>query len=151
MKTYLRILSLCILLAACVVAPNASAQQIGGVTPFGFPNFSPAAQSFTATAQTGAKINLGGYSSGTIEVYGTITTVTFAIQGSNDGGVNWFALPTAVITAPGTLAATQTATAAAMYRVNLAALTNVRFVTSGTFTGTGVFIKITASGNEGSV
>jgi len=117
------------------------------------PNYSFPAQSFTATNQTGAAIGLGGLTSGVIQVTGTdLTTVTFAIQGSIDGGVTWFNLPTAAYPTtakPSTLAVTQTAAAPTLYVVNLSGITTVRFVTSGTFTATSVAVKLTASSNQG--
>lgn len=123
-----------------------------GIAQSVLPNTSFAPQSFTASAQTGATVYLtDAVSSGTVLVYGSaLTTITWAIQGSNDGGATWYALNTAAITAPGTLATTETTTSTpSAYLVNLAGITNVRFVTSGTFTATGAFIKLTASGNKG--
>lgn len=143
--------------AAILVAAPALAQTptqapffTGGQTSI-FPNFSYAAQSFTATAQTGASIGLAGLSSGIIQVKGTVvTSVIFNVQGSIDGGVTWTNLlvaPYAATLVP--VATATTATAAGLYVVNLAGITNVRFVTSGTFTGTGVTIKLTGSANKG--
>ncbi len=140
-------LSLCLL----ATAPLAQAQtNYPGFQAVVTPNYSFPAQSFTATGQTGTKINLAGFSSGTVTVTGTaLTTATWAIQGSADGGTTWFPLLTATIAVPGTTATSQTTTASSMYIVNLACMTNVRFVTSGTFTATALSIKLTASANKG--
>lgn len=143
-----------VMLVLCFVmaAPQLSAQvtnysgQIATMTP----NISYAAQTFTATGQTGATLNIGGASSGTISVIGSsLTTATWAIQGSNDGGVTFFPLLTAAIAVPGTTATSETTTANSMYIVNVAGLTNVRFVTSGTFTATNIKVKLVVSANKG--
>jgi hypothetical protein len=92
---------------------------------------------------------LGGASYGTFTVYGTsLTTVTLGIQGTNDN-VHWFALNSAAITAAGTLATTQTVTTTGLFIVNLSGLTGVRFVTSGTFTGTSASVRLVVSANKG--
>lgn len=143
-------ISLIAVFAICFGAPAfAQSYYPGGQTSI-LPNFSYPAQTFTATAQTGTAIGITGLSTGTILVKGTaLTTATFAIQGSNDGGTTWFGLNTAALLVPGTVAATQTATASALYIVNLAGFTNIRFVTSGTFTATSITIKLTGSSNKG--
>lgn len=111
------------------------------------------AQSFTATAQTGAVIQLNGqqisYGAGTITVTGTaLTTVTFAVQGSSDGGVTYYALPISAVASPGTTPTTTvTATASGLYQVSLVGITHVKFVTSGTFTATSVSLALTATPN----
>lgn len=141
------------LVGAAGIATPAFAQYYPGSLATMTPNYSYPAQTFTATAQTGTAINLGGLTSGIVQVKGTgLTTVTFAVQGSMDGGATWFSLPTATYpttAAPSTLAVTQTATATTQYVVNLAGITNVRFVTSGTFTATSVTLQLTASANKG--
>src|ERR1019366_5929339 len=48
---------------------------------------------------------------------------------------------------PGTFATTQTATANGCYQVNLAGITAIEYVTSGTFTGTSITLTLTASPN----
>jgi hypothetical protein len=138
---------LSLFLFACALATPAFAQGVSS-QPITNPTFAPPAQSFTATAQTGATYVLGGFGSGTIAVTGTITTVTFAAQGTTDG-VHFFPLLTAAIAVPGTTATTETATANSLYIVNVAGLTGIRFVTSSTFTGTGVTFKFTATSNRG--
>jgi hypothetical protein len=141
----------------CMILPPAPAAAQGpyypGSTPSIFPNYSYAPATFTATSQTSSVINLTGLTSGLVQVTGTaLTTVTWAIKGSIDGGVTFFSLPTAAIpttTVPiTTTAVTQTTTASALYVVNLSGMTNVEFVTSGTFTATSVAIKLTASSNK---
>lgn len=138
--------------AASIVTP-ASAQYYPGSLATMSPNYSYNLGTFTATSTTGTAQVLGGLESGVIQVTGTsLTTATWAIQGSIDGGTTWFALPTAAYpttAAPSTLAVTQTTTATAQYVVNLAGITQVRIVTSGTFTATNITIKLTASTNKG--
>lgn len=137
---------------ALAQTPNQGPFFTGGQTSI-FPNFSYAAQSFTATAQTGAVIGLPGLSSGLIEVKGTaLTTVTFAVMGSIDGGLTYTALPVApiaVVPLIVALTATAAAPAPSFYAVDLSCVTNVKIVTSSTFTGTGVTIKLTGSANKG--
>lgn len=112
------------------------------------------AQTFTASAQTGAVITLGqspsgnggSNSVGNITVTGTaLSTVTFAILGSSDGGNTFTALPINAIATPGTTATTQTTTTGGIYQVNLAGITQVEFQTSGTFTATSVNLTLTTS------
>lgn len=111
------------------------------------------AQSFTATAQTGAVIQLNGqqlsYGAGTISLTGTsLTTATVAVMGSSDGGVTYYALPISAVAAPGTTPTTTiTATASGLYQVSLVGITHVKFVTSGTFTATSVSLVLTATPN----
>lgn len=107
------------------------------------PNF--AAQSFTGAA-TGDSLPVVGYAYGTVSLKATsITTVTFTIQVSNDGGVSYFPAPFSVCSAPSTLMNVATATTQQLYCLSLAGMTNYRIVTSGTFTGTGVTFKLTAT------
>lgn len=148
MRTKSIYLSLALLLAFAIPA-FAGAQGAVASQPTIHPTYLPAAQLFTATAQTGATLTLPAVASGTIAVTGTITTVTWAVQGTTDG-VHFFAIPTALVSAPGTLAQTETTTTNTLYVVNVAGLTGIRFVTSGTFTATGaVAFKFTATANRG--
>lgn len=110
----------------------------------------------TATAQTSTVTHLGqtpggnggSYSVGTITVKGTsLTTATFAVNGSSDGGVTFFPLNISSINAPGTTTTTQTVTANGIYQVNLSGITDVEYITSGTFTGTSIALTLTASPN----
>lgn len=116
--------------------------------------FSPAVM--TATSQTSSVIHLSSqpkgspvsYSTGTITVTGSsLTTATFAVNGSSDGGKTFYALNISAINAPGTTATTETVTTAGVYQVNLSGITDVEFVTSGTFTATNISITLTASPN----
>lgn len=145
-----------LVLLAAPLALSAQSYYPGTQTSL-LPNYSYGAQSFTATAQTGATINLAGVSTGLIEVSGTaLTTVTWQLEGSIDGGTTWFPVGTAPytfssgsLTIPTSVSSTQTTTATTLYMANLAGFTNVRFVTSGTFTATNVSIKLTAASNTG--
>jgi hypothetical protein len=117
------------------------------------------AKILTATGQTSAAIQLNGlvvpstigssFASGTITLTGSsLTTVTFAVMGSSDNGATYYALPIYIAASPTTSPATTiTATANGLYQVNLAGLTHIKFVTSGTFTATSVTMTLTASPN----
>lgn len=116
------------------------------------------AQFFTATSQTGAAIQLNGqtnastigssYGAGTITVTATtLTTATFAVMGSSDNGKTYFALPITPVAAGSSAAGTATATANGLYQVSLVGITHVKFVTSGTFTATGLSLTLTATPN----
>lgn len=103
----------------------------------------------TASSQTSPSIPLGtSYSVGTITLTGSsLTTATFAVMGSSNGGATYTALPISAIADPTTTATTITATAAGLYQVNLATITHIKFVTSGTFTATSVTLLLTGAPN----
>jgi hypothetical protein len=119
---------------------SAGAQGINAVFP---------PQILTASGQTSSTIALtpSAFSVGTISVTGSgLTTVTFAVMGSSDNGVTFFQLPLTTVASPGsTPTTTVTATANGLYQVNLAGITHVQFVTSGTFTATSVKFVLSAS------
>jgi hypothetical protein len=142
-----------VVLTAIAGLSTASAQAYPGSQNTLLPNYSYTAQVFTAASSTGTSIAVGGLRSGLIQVTGvSLTTATWQLQGSVDGGVTWNNLPTAAYpttTLPiTTTAVSQTSTAAGLFVVNLSGMTNLRFATtSGTFTGTSLSLKLTASGN----
>lgn len=147
-KTTIR--SIVLVLALCLGAGVAStfAQAVSQT------NTIYAAQVFTASAQTGAVITLGqspsgnggSNSVGNVTVTGTaLSTVTFSVLGSADGGNTFTALPINAIATPGTTATTATATSGGVYQVNLAGITQIEFQTSGTFTATSVNLILTTS------
>lgn len=142
------------------------AMSIGGCQQAAFAQASPynlflfPAQSFTATGQTGTAIPLNGqsqipstvgssYASGTLTLTGTaLSTVTFQVMGSADNGATYYALPVYLAASPGTSPVTTvTATAAGLYQINLAGLTHIKLVTSGTFTATAISLTLSASPN----
>lgn len=141
------------------------AMSMGGCQQAAFAQASPfnlnvfSAQSFTATGQTGATIQLNGltypttvgssYASGTITLTGVaLTTVSFQVMGSSDNGATFYLLPVFSVVSPGSSPVTTvTATAAGLYQVNLAGITHIKLVTSGTFTATSVSLILTASPN----
>lgn len=112
------------------------------------------AQTFTGDS-TGVVMQLnsiqsvGSAASGVLTLVGTsLTTVTFAVQASTDGGLNYFAIPVYLVASPTTAAATSiTATASAQYGINLAGVTHLKIVTSGTFTATSVSFQLATSPN----
>lgn len=136
---------ICILLMSSTLAMAQS--------PYTNTIFKPATV-MTASAQTSAAIQLGqnnksgSYSAGTVTLTGTaLTTATFGVLGSADGGVSYFAIPMNTYADPATLETTFTATTNGIYQVSLAGLTHIKFVTSGTFTGTSIALLLTASPN----
>jgi hypothetical protein len=123
-----------------------------------FPNQRFAAMSFTATSQNKTQ-SLQGCATAAVGVSGVaLTTVTWQLTASPDGGANYYGLPS--LAAAGTITSgvlpytTQgaiTTTAASLYFFNLAGLTNVKITTSGTFTATSVAVQITCSSNKGMI
>lgn len=80
-----------------------------------------------------------------------IFTVTFAANGSNDGGLHWYPLNLATLILPGTKALTESPVTNTIYAVNLSGLTNLEFVTSGPFAGGNgtVVLKLSAGSFPG--
>ena len=109
----------------------------------------------TATSQTSAPINLSNrsWSAGTIQFTGVASgsyTATFGVLGSSDpacGSTTFQPIAINLFSTPGTVATTMTATATALYQVNLAGLYCVEYQTSGTFTATSITLVLTASPN----
>lgn len=151
MKLFTRFTLLLALLVPCA----AYAQYVPGAQPIVFPTFQSPVYTFTATSQTGNSATTTALASGIIEVKGTaLTTATWAMQGSIDGGTTWQALPTAPYPTTAfvtTTAVTQTTTTTnTFYVVKLLGFTKFRFVTSGTFTATNITIQFTGTGvNDG--
>lgn len=148
------VLGLVAVVALALGCTHLEAQAYPGSQASLLPNYTYTPTILTAASQNGATLYTGGLSAGTIQVTGvSLTTATWSIQGSNDGAATWFSLPTAVYPTTAlvsTLAVTETTTATAHYVVNLAGLTNVRFITtSGTFTATSVTFVLVASANKG--
>lgn len=134
-----------LLLASLAVGTAAAQTGRYSVVQFG-------AITMTASGQTSAAISFapqgGAYSAGTITITGVgLTTATVGVLGSSDGGVTFFPLNIAPITSLTTTATTATITATSLYAVNLATITNLKFVTSGTFTATSITLKLAASPN----
>ena len=124
-----------------------------GQSPYTATIFTPGIV-MTASAQTSAAVPLGtspnnrsnGYAVGTVTLTGSsLTTATFGLLGSADGGKNYFPLAISAVATPGTSATTMTATANGLYRVNLSGLTHIKYVTSGTFTATSITLLLTAT------
>lgn len=123
------------------------------------------AQLFTATSQMSPAIALGtkqangqwtsgSWSAAAISLAAAAAgayTATFGMLGSSDGGVTFNAIAIASAAVPGTFATTftttGTTTGTAAYHANLAGLTHVKFVTSGSFTATSLAVTMTASPN----
>lgn len=151
-----RVLLVLLLLFGISMQSRAQANPLA--SPYSNSVFKP--QIFTASGQTGTVIQLNGlvspsstvgssFASLTATLTGTsLTTVTFAIQGSSDNGVTFFPLPIYLVASPlSPPSLTVTATANGLYQVNSGGLTHVRVVTSGTFTATSVNLTLTGSPN----
>jgi hypothetical protein len=123
-----------------------------GAQPSIFPNFRYAPLTATATSQT-VKAPMGGVSSCLIQQTSVAnTTITWQIKFSMDGGTTYYALsmaPYATSLTQSTAAITTTSTAAALFVANMADITNIELVTSGTFTATSLTVQLTCSGNKG--
>lgn len=137
MKLFSR-LSLALALFCCVAVSTPAPAQSNG-------DF--AAQTFTGDA-TGSPLLIPQLTYATVELTGTITTITFQILVSNDGGKTYFPAPFAAIATPGTLVTQTTATSQGLYVINLAGLTDLEIVTSGTFTASNAAFKVTAAYNH---
>lgn len=150
-------LLLVLCLAAVVTAAPAQAQSIpfaGQVSSIS-PNYPLVpVVSLTATAQTSTEfLGVPGASYAGIVVTGTtLTTATWALQGSINGGTTWVAIATAplgVTPLVPVLTETSTVAAGSSYAANVAGFTRLRFVTSGTFTATGLKIQVVVTSNKG--
>jgi hypothetical protein len=123
-----------------------------GATAQNFTNAVLTPITMTGVATSPALPLSSSYATGTIQLVGSsLTTATFAIYGcnlTNCTSANYFALPMQSCgDTTGTFATTQTATANSCYRVNLAGMTSVEYVTSGTFTATSITLTLTGSPN----
>jgi hypothetical protein len=109
----------------------------------------------TASGQTSAAQPLGtatgnSFASGAITLTGTsLTTATFGVLCSTTTNAtgSFFPILINAVATPGTTATTITATANGIYMVNLAACKYIKYVTSGTFTGTSITLQLTATPN----
>lgn len=77
----------------------------------------------------------------------TISTLTFGVLGSPDGGITYKPVLIWEIATPATQATTMTATAADAYQWNCGAFTHFKYITSATFTATGAQLTLLASPN----
>lgn len=147
-----RLLIYIVLTAAAVFA----GWRMEAQSPYSVNIFKPATV-MTATSQTSTAIPLGtaatvpksgSYAGGNIQLTGSsLTTATFGVTVSSDNGATYFAVPICTVAATPICATTQTATASAIFTINLAGLTHIKFVTSGTFTATSISLLLTASPN----
>lgn len=129
--------------------------KLEGQSPYSVNLFQ--AKVITATSTTTTAIALGSgttvpkggsYAGGSITLTGSsLTTATFGVTASFDNGVTYFAVPICTVAATPVCANTQTATANAVFTVNLGGVTHVKYVTSGTFTATSISLLLTASPN----
>jgi hypothetical protein len=133
-----------------------SANAQGGLFTTALPNYKYTAMSFTATSQNKTQA-IGGVSTASVQISGSsLTTVTWQLTCSNDGGANYYGIPSlaagGTVTSgvlPITTAGTITTTTAALYYFNLSGCTNFKIATSGTFTATSVTAQVVASSNKG--
>lgn len=103
----------------------------------------------TGTGQTGPPIRFSSATAGgIITVTGSgLSAATFGIMGSADGGITYVPVAFAAIAVPGTPLIFATVSGPALFVVNLAGLTHIQFVTSGTFTATNLSLSLTVSPN----
>ncbi|HVW76203.1 MAG TPA: hypothetical protein VHB45_01225 [Alloacidobacterium sp.] len=147
----MKLLKYLILALTTMVGMGTARAQLGNLATM-TPNYAYSGGSFTAASQNGPTINLGGLAYATVQVKGTATAFGGVVQGSNDGGATWYALPyvSYASSTPTTVIAPSTTaiTATGLYGVALAGLTNVRFATtSATYTGGSITVNIVASAN----
>lgn len=115
-----------------------------------FPSTTITATSFTSPAIDLARgTNVGNsFATGIITLTGTsLTTATFGVLGSFDGGATYFPINIYPVLTPTTGGTTATATANGVYTTNLSGVDHVKFVTSGTFTATNIKLDLTGSPN----
>jgi hypothetical protein len=145
------LLSGALIFAGFSLAPGKAAAQGSWNTPGNnmvLPNYRYPAMVFTATSQTKTQ-GIGGVSTATVQIFGVaLTTVTWQLLCSNDGGTHFYGLPSLAAggTAPITAGAITT-TSAGLYYFKISGCTNFEIVTSGTFTATSVTAQVTASSN----
>ena len=95
---------------------------------------------------TGTSVTASVWSTGTITLIGTsLTTATFGVLGSSDCGVTYSPVAINSLGTPGTFSTTATANGDGVYQINLTGLNYIKFVTSGTFTGTNISLLLTAA------
>src|SRR5271163_2647007 len=112
-----------VLFATGLCVPAMAQNYFPGTQTFQEPNYPQTPVVFTLTSQTSPVLTPPGVS-------------TMIIQG----------IGASLTTATGALTQTQT-TADASYAANIAGWTSLRFVTSGTFTGTSITLNIVLSGH----
>lgn len=151
MKSHLKLIGMCLLsalLAIGIVSVPVSTVHAQGQSNLATTVYPP--MLFTATAQTDTQA-LGSFQCVVIqEKAATATTFTFQVGLSNDRGVTYTNAAVAPYVGSATIASVLTATAisnntSTWYVVNVAGFTNIRIVTSSTFTATGVQFTLTAS------
>jgi hypothetical protein len=140
------------LLAGCSQAPpevpKLGAGYYPGTLTSALPNYPFPLMTFTATAQTKTQA-LSGQACLTLTMTATaLTTATWIVNVSNDGGATYVPARVAPFAATLTPAITAvTTTAVKPYLVNVSGWTNYEIVTSGTFTATAVNFQGVASSN----
>lgn len=140
-----------VLIALAITLLGIAGLRAHAQSPYNNVIFQPAV--LTATSQTSTPFALrpgatqtGSFSAGTIIVTGaSLTTATLAVQVSKDGGKTYFATALEACGTPGTFTTTVTVTAASCYELNLQGVTNVEYVTSGTFTATSISVLLIGS------
>lgn len=152
MKNLFGIIAAILMAVSCPVYAQ-STNFFPGTQTIQEPNFPQIPVVITATAQTSAVLTMPPGSTLVVQAVGaSLTTATFAIQGSLDG-TDWLPLNISNTTAAGAagtpaLTVTQT-TADAFYQVNIVGIPYVRTVSSGTFTGTSLTLNMVVSSRKG--
>jgi hypothetical protein len=149
------LLSAAMLIVGCnAPAPQSDSTKLGanfypGTLTSLLPNYAYAPMVFTATAQTKTQ-SLSGQQCLTLTMTSSsLTTVTFQVKVSNDGGATYVPARTTPLAASLTASISAvTATTNNPYLVQVASFTNYEIVTSGTFTATSVTFQGVGSSNE---
>jgi len=151
-------MALVLTIGLCLVGCSSTPERLGagyypGTLTSLLPNYPYPPMVFTATSQTLTQA-LSGQSYCTFSVTAnTLTTATFTIEGSSDGGTTYYPWAVAPLAGSATLASVLTAitvtTAPKMYVANVAGLTNFEIVTSSTFTATSVTVTPVCTSNKG--
>jgi hypothetical protein len=146
---YVKCLILALALAFVPIAANAQSLNPTQGTNAIFPAVTATNNTFTsAPIHLGQNPsgNGGSYSVGNIAVSGVgLTTVTFMVLGSSDGGNTYYALNINAANSPTIVSTTATATVSGLWQVNLVGITDVKISTTGTFTATSVTFVLTGA------
>lgn len=160
MKRFIKIASVSILsfilafgVASLSIAPRRLEAQVGpsGAISVIEPTQRLTPLVFTATSQTATRTLPSSACAVVSQTANTLTTATFTIEYSNDGGTTYY--PAAVAPYVGSaarasvLTAITVTTSGHLYILPTTGMTNIEAVTSSTFTGTSLTLTITTSGN----
>jgi hypothetical protein len=139
--------------ASLGIAPRRLEAQVGpsGANPVIQPTQRLTPLVFTATSQTVTRTLPSSSCAVISQTANTLTTATFTVEVSNDGGTTYY--PAAVAPYVGSaarasvLTAITVTTSGHLYILPVVGMTNLEAITSSTFTGTSLTLTITTTGN----